>query len=260
MKLLIGIPTSGAPTQPFLDALGKLRLPENVTSVERLVWSGNFVAAQREMLADAAVARGDDVLVMIDDDIVAPPDALERLLATLERDPDAGIAGGLYYSRDSARPMAVDGWRSDDTTLGGIPAFRAGAVARVAGVGFGCVAIRVAALRALGAPYFAAHVMIDRASRSVRQCDEDYLFCERLRRAGWFVMLDGGVRLQHYDRATQRSAPERWETDAETAHRRMIVRDGDAVRLVPFDEDVPRVRERQVPVPLVYLLADEAAD
>jgi hypothetical protein len=245
VKLLIGIPTGGQPTRPFLDALAKLQLPASVTDADRLVWTGNAVAVQREMIARDAVARGVDLLAMIDDDIVAPPDALARLIAALEADPGAAVAGALYYSRDSARPMAVSRWISTDTTSAAIPAYGSDGVAIVDGIGFGCVVVRVAALRALTTPYFAAHVYVDAQSRVVRQCDEDYLFCERMRLAGWRVLLHAGVRAGHYDRGSDTTAPVRWESDAETDRLRMIVlRDG-RTELVPFDDAVPRAVERQ---------------
>jgi hypothetical protein len=247
VKLLIGIPTGGQPTRPFLDALRELALPPGVDDADRVVWTGNLVAAQREMIARDAVERGADLLAMIDDDIVAPPNALVRLVAALEADPQAAIAGALYYSRDSARPMAVARWDSRDTTSAAIPAYAKDAVTRVDGVGFGCIVLRVAALRALPLPYFAAHVFVDRESRVVRQCDEDYLLCERLRLEGWHVLLDAGVRVGHYDRASQTTAPNRWESDNETNHLRMIVRDADGTHLIPFDETQPQDAERHEP-------------
>ncbi len=258
MKLLIGIPTGGAPARPFLDALSALRLPARVTQAERLVWSGNFVPAQREMIVRDAIARGSDLLAMIDDDIVVPADALELLVAALDADASAAIAGALYYSRDSARPMAVARWSSTDTTTAAIPAFAAGRVAEVDGVGFGCVVLRVAALRALAPPYFAAHLYVDAASRVVRQCDEDYLLCERFRANGGRVLLHAGVRAPHFDRAAGTTAPVRWEDDAETNRLRMIVlRDG-RTALVPFDDAVPRASESQEPFPATLLFAGGA--
>ncbi len=244
MNLLIGVPTSGQPTRPFLDALSALELPQSVTNADRLVWTGNFVAVQREMIARDAVARGADLLAMVDDDIVLPPDALVRLIAALDADANAAIAGALYYSRDSARPMAVARWVSTDTTSAAIPAYAAGRVVPVDGVGFGCVVVRVAALRALTPPYFAAHVYVDPATRTVRQCDEDYLLCERLRGAGGRVLLHAGVRAGHYDRGSAATAPAAWETDAETDRLRMIVREDGRTRLVPFDDAVARAGER----------------
>jgi len=253
VKLLIGIPTGGRPTRPFLDALQRLEMPPAVTEADRLVWTGNFVPAQREMIARDAVARGVDVLAMIDDDIVAPADALVRLVAALDADPRAALAGALYYSRDGARPMAVDRWDSRDTTTAAIPAFAGERVSAVDGVGFGCVAVRVAALRALDLPYFAAHLYVDAASRTVRQCDEDYLFCERVRRAGWRVLLDAGVRAGHYDRGTETTISARSESDVRTDRLRMIVRSGETTELVAFDEAVARAPERQEPFPATLL-------
>ena len=193
MKLLIAIPTGGQPTRPFLDALAALEMPESVTEADRVVWTGNFVPAQREMIARDALRRDAGYLAMLDDDIVAPPDALVRLAAVLDGDPRVAVAGALYYSRDGARPMAVARWDSRDTTSAAIPAFAGDAVSEVDGVGFGCVLVRVDALRALAPPFFAAHVYVDEAARVVRQCDEDYLLCERLREAGHSIALHAGV-------------------------------------------------------------------
>jgi GT2 family glycosyltransferase len=184
---------------------------------------------------------------MIDDDIIAPPDGLAKLVDALLADPGAAIAAALYYSRDGARPMAVTRWVSTDTTSAAIPPFDGASVRAVDGVGFGLVVVRVAALRALSQPYFAAHLYVDERARAVRQCDEDYLFCERVRAAGWRVLLHGAVRAGHYDRAGETVWPRAWESDAETDRLRMIVREGDAVRLVPFDDRVPRAAERQEP-------------
>jgi glycosyl transferase family 2 len=245
LNLLIGIPTGGQPTRPFLDALRELQLPANLTDAGRLVWTGNSVAIQREMIAREAVARGADLLAMIDDDIIVPPDALLRLIAALEADPGAALAGGLYYSRDSARPIAVSRWDSSDTTSAAIPAFAGENVAVVDGVGFGCTVLRVAPLRAFSEPYFAAQVYVDFESRTARQCNEDYLYCERVRRAGWRVLLHAGVRLGHYDRASDKTAPAQWESDAETDRLRMIVRQDGGTKLVPFDDTLPRAAERQ---------------
>jgi GT2 family glycosyltransferase len=255
VKLLIGIPTGGQPTRPFLDALSQLMLPPAVTEADRIVWTGNAVAVQREMIARAAVARGADLLAMIDDDIVAPPHSLVRLVEALEAEPAAALAGALYYSRDSARPMAVARWNSADTTSAAIPAFTGERVEAVDGIGFGCVVVRVAALRALAQPYFATHYYVEEVNRVVRQCDEDYLLCERLRHAGHRVLLHAGVRVGHYDRGRETTAPARWESDAETGRLRMIVLKDGATQLVPFDEHVPRAAERQEPFPATILFA-----
>ena len=258
MRLLIGIPTGGTPARPFIDALSALELPASVTAAERVVWTGNFVPAQREMIVRDALRLGADFVAMLDDDIVAPPDALVRLLDVLERDAGAAIAGALYYSRDSLRPMAVSRWTSGDTTSAAIPAFAEEPV-DVDGVGFGCVVVRVAALRSLALPYFAAQVYVEPATRTVRQCNEDYLLCERLRGAGFRVVLHAGVRAGHYDRALATLAPVTWESPEQTAHARMIVRGPLGKTLVPFDDALPRVAEPQEAIPVTLVFASDEA-
>ena len=130
-----------------------------------------------------------------------------RLVRRARTDPRAALVGALYYSRDSFRPMVVDRWDESDTRTAVIPAFDHEPIP-VDGVGFGCVALRVSALRDLMPPYFPAHVFVERGAGRVRVCNEDYLFCARLRRAGHRVLLHAGVRCGHYDRQTNTVAPQ----------------------------------------------------
>ena len=123
MRLFLGIPTAGAPAAPFLESLRAIALPAHASGFERAVITGNFVPAQREIIVERALSWNADVIAMCDDDMVLPPDALERLCALLEADPGTGVAGALYYSRDGLRPMAVDAWDPHDTRRGWIPAF-----------------------------------------------------------------------------------------------------------------------------------------
>jgi hypothetical protein len=58
------------------------------------------------------------------------------------------------------------------------------------------------------------------------------------------VLLHAGVRVGHYDRGTQTTAPTRRESDAETDRLRMIVLEPGGTRLVPFDDTLPRDTER----------------
>ncbi len=131
--------------------------------------------------------------------------------------------GGLYYSRDSVKPIAVADWDSADTSTGHVPAFTSASTDPVDGIGFGCALLRVAPAQALSAPYFPAHVYIERGARLARLCDEDYLYCERVRRAGHRVRLDARVRCGHYDRGSKSVAPLAWEDDAATSGPRMMV-------------------------------------
>lgn len=236
MRLLLGIPTAGSPAAPFLKALESVEFPSG-TALDRYVVTGNFVPAQRELIAERALAVSADVLVMCDDDVVIPSDGILALLALLEAEPRCGLAGALYYSRDGFRPMAVDGWDPSDTTRATIPAF-ANAPVAVDGVGFGCIALRTSALAELEPLYFGTHIFLEPEAGRVRVCDEDYLFCHRLREKGWKVMLHAGVRCGHYDRGRGRIMPDAWEPASVTDRRRIAARRGDEHLLLPYD-DIP---------------------
>jgi hypothetical protein len=253
LRVLLGVASGGTPTAPFLEALANLTLPAYLAPLQRSVVMGNFVPAQRELIMQDAVAGKYDYLFFVDDDVVFPANALELLIETAEADPVTAVVGGLYYSRDSVRPIAVAGWDSSDTSTAHVPAFTSTSTDAVAGIGFGCALLRVAVAAKLTAPYFPAHVYIERSARRARLCDEDYLYCERVRRAGNRVRLDARVRCGHYDRASDSLAPVAWESDAVTSTPRMIVAENGLVHLVPLDDSVPRIDEKHVPAELTYI-------
>ena len=251
MKILLGIPTSGSPTQPFLDSLAQLAIPADVTSLEHYTVQGNFVSAQRELIVERALEREADVLVMCDDDMVIPANALQLLLAVLANDSACGLVGALYYSRDGFRPMVVDDWDTGNTTSATVPAFDRQPV-RVAGIGFGCVVIPTSAIRRLKAPYFATHVYVERNPPRVRVCNEDYLFCASLREQGYDVILHAGVRCGHYDRASGTILPTAWEAASITTQRRIAASVNGTPTLVPFDK-IAAQEETHVPTRVTYV-------
>jgi GT2 family glycosyltransferase len=253
---MLGIPTAGSPAAPFSESLKHLVLPPGIDALERTVVTGNFIPAERDLLLERAIGWGADVIVMCDDDMVLPPEMLGMLLDALARDERAAIAGALYYSRDGLRPMAVDGWDPVNVGAGWIPAFGDDPVA-VDGIGFGCVAIRIAAVRDFKRPFFSAQIFVEPSAGRVRVCNEDYLFCMRTREAGFHVLLHPGVRCGHYDRANARIAPLSWEPTAATNVRRVLARTGDRYHLVPFDSaPEPEARERYFDADLVYVVSE----
>ena len=256
LRILLGIASGGQPTRPFLESLGRLQLPPGAAPLERSVAFGNFIPGQRELIMRDAIEGGFDYLLFVDDDIVLPEHALVSMVALAEADPRTAVVGGLYYTRDSSRPVIVDDWSSDDTSSAHIPAFTTTSQDPVDGVGFGCALLRVAVARDLAPPYFPVHVYVERRSRRVRQCDEDYRYCERVRQAGFRVRLDGRVRCEHYDRGSDSTAPVAWESDEVTAAPRMIVAVDGRTELVPLDESVPRITEEHARADVVYITVD----
>lgn len=258
MRFFLGIPSAGAPAQPFVDSLAHLHLPSATEAFERGIVTGNFVPAQRDVLVDRALRWNADVVAMCDDDMIVPPDAFAKLCDLLRSDARIALAGALYYSRDGLRPMVVDGWDAADTTQGWIPAFDDRTPVDVAGVGFGCVAIRASALSDWARPVFATQIYVEHNAGRVRVCNEDYIFCARLRAAGHRVVLHPGVRCAHYDRTKGRAFPERWEDPQASNRKRVLARFGERYALVPL-EDAPETvaRERRLAAEVTYIESDE---
>ncbi len=253
-KLLLGIPTAGAPSTPFIESLANVEMPAGEIAFDRFLAVGNFVPAQRQLIVERALELGADALLMCDDDMVLPPGAFARLLGVLEEQPRCALAGALYYSRDGFRPMAVDRWDPHDTTTAVIPAFDDRTPVCAGGVGFGCVAIRMQAVLELEPPYFPAHVFIERSTARVRVCDEDYLFCHRLHARGWDVVLHPGVRCGHYDRASGTVAPSHWEPPEITNRPRVCVRHDGVTQLVDASANAPSIPETHTPANVSYII------
>lgn len=258
MRFYLGIPTAGAPAQPFVDSLSVLQLPPGTKAFERGIVTGNFVPAQRDVLVDRALAWEADTIAMCDDDMIVPPDAFAKLCDVLHADERNALAGALYYSRDGLRPMVVDGWNAADTTQGWIPAFDDRTPVEVGGVGFGCIAIRASVFSQFSRPYFATQIYVERNAGRVRVCNEDYLFCAKLREGGYRVLLHPGVRCAHYDRVKARAFPDSWEDPHMTKRKRVLARIGERYALVPL-EDAPKTvaRERQLLADVTYIESDE---
>jgi hypothetical protein len=255
MKVVIGLPTANDPSPAFIKSLSELQLPAGVSSLDRVIVTGNFVPGQRELIVRKAAAMKADILVMMDDDMVLPPHTLTCLLETLAADPRLAIVGVLYYSRDGSQPMAVAQWSSDNVSAATIPPFTDASPVYVDGVGFGCVAIRMRALQELDLPLFNTQVIIEEEASLVRICNEDYLLCERLRAAGWHIGLDSRVRAGHYDRNSAVTHPIKWETNDITAQERALVLDAEGqVRLVPMNKQIPCIKEEHQIGKLDYLI------
>jgi hypothetical protein len=253
LRILLGIPSAGTPAAPFIESLAKIELPVSAEQFARCVITGNYIPAQRDLIVERALESGVDILVMCDDDMVLPVGAVTALCSTLAANPRAAVAGALYYSRDGFRPMAVDKWNEHDTRTAVIPAFDREPVA-VHGVGFGCVALRVSALRDLMPPYFSAHVFVERQAGRVRICDEDYLFCAKLRRANWLVLLDPSVRCGHYNRQLQRAMPDVWEGPDVTSQARIAALVDGRPTLIPARDIPASTPEAHVQADLQYIV------
>ena len=122
--------------------------------------------------------------------------------------------------------------------------------------------MRIAAMAlvvaAFSRPFFATQIYVERNAGRVRVCNEDYLFCAKLRGAGYRVMLHPEVRCAHYDRSKAHAFPERWEDPQMTNRKRVLARIGERYALIPLEEAPKTVaRERQIAADVTYIESDE---
>lgn len=256
MQLFIGIPSAGNPAQPFLRSLAELVIPEVFTAVEHATVTGNFVPGQRELLLRKAIAARADFVLMCDDDIIVPHDAVTKLYDVLANNQECALAGALYYARDGMRPMVAANWNSSNTTSAYVPAFDEANPVLVDAIGFGTMLLRVKALDALRPPFFSTQVFVQTSASQVRICNEDYLLCERLRRAKYSVALHPGVRCGHYDRQSGTTFPQRWEPQERTNVDRMIVCVNGTLELQPYNKLIASSPEQHEMGTLDYLIVD----
>jgi 2-polyprenyl-3-methyl-5-hydroxy-6-metoxy-1,4-benzoquinol methylase len=137
----------------------------------------------------------DDVMLMLDDDMILPTHALERLLTALDNHPKAGVVGGLYWQRGGTYRPVIQKIIKYEDECGGVayapkwysPHEITGKVQQVGILGGGCMLIRVKALRELMPPIFWVDGIVG----------TDIHFCVRLNQAGWDAYCDTGLELGH---------------------------------------------------------------
>ena len=110
MKVMIGLPTIGAPSWPTFDSLLRLEPPDGGQLQYQRV-SGFAVDIARNKLVDALLLSDCDSILMVDSDAGLHPGTLKRLLSW-----NVPIVGALAFSRTWPILPTVCAGRSDDYT------------------------------------------------------------------------------------------------------------------------------------------------
>lgn len=160
---------------------------------------------QRETLAERALALGADYMMCFDDDTVPPAHAIQSLWYVMCQNPKAAAVGGIYVTKgefpEAIVYKEIGGGAFWEWTLGDI--------FPVAGLGLGCLLVRLAALKTLPKPWFRdtlgnmpqrkemiGDVEVDIVSESGT---DDLYLCKKLTDAGWEILAHGGVLPVHID-------------------------------------------------------------
>lgn len=157
-------------------------------------------ACRNRAVATFAAAKQFTHLLMIDDDVILPPDTVPRLVSLAE-ERNAAIALGCYPTLRiplSGAPFlyvaAMPLGKSGDA---GWPRTWFPGHMECEGGGTGCMLIRRDVFEALGFPWFVWTEHYDDQAAIVRATTDDMDFCARARLAGFRVWADGDVRCGH---------------------------------------------------------------
>lgn len=188
MRLLIAVPTFETVRPETFRSIYGLAVPDGVELM--LDFVGGYGAARaRNLVAEECLEGGFDAVLMVDSDIVLPPDALALLL-----EGDVPVVLGTYPRRgESGGTEVFLPGRRDFTDANRV---MADALPRgrfeAKGGGMGCALVRAEAFRALPRPWFDYVEYPDGAVLS-----EDNYFCDLCSRHGLLIEADGRVRCGH---------------------------------------------------------------
>lgn len=196
MRILIAVPTFESITPDTFQSLWDMKKP---CECDFRFVRGYDCATARNKIADLALDGGYDAVLMVDNDMTLPTDALTRLVAA-----NVDVASG-WYLRRSVDTRQSNAYRIDDP--GGRPyygypngsAYSADellgmdGLVRVHGTGMGCCLIRTDVFRRLQYPWFDWVNYADRHG----MLSEDLYFCLALNRAGIPIHVDPHVACGH---------------------------------------------------------------
>lgn len=149
-----------------------------------------LVQYARERFADSVLEMDADYLLMIDDDMLAPPDLFYRLVAN-----DKDICGALAFTRNpDHKPVIYDVIEGFDPVTKKdyyINKFAMNyprdTLVECDAVGFGAVLIKRKVIEAMKTPRF----------MGLTGCGEDITFCYKAKKLGFEVWMDTRVKLGH---------------------------------------------------------------
>jgi len=186
--VVVGVPACGRPTSVRWGInLAAMVYPLN-TAVEYCSPEGAEVGLARDYVVRYALDRNAKLVWFIDDDVLPPNWAAQRLISALRKHPEAGACGGIYPAkRDDYQPLVFQ-----NDLSGPYYDWKPGEVFEVTGfIGTGCLMIKTEVFREIEPPWF-------ESSDYPRQTDDHY-FCQKLLAANRVILADAGVLCGHFD-------------------------------------------------------------
>lgn len=177
MKIALGLPTN------------RLIRPKTVKSLMDLIayskydWHiivstrGYNTSENRNYIAAQSVKNNCDYLFFVDDDMVIPPNTVDKLLAH-----NKDIIGGIYLTKyENPKPVVEYLDEKKDGLF------------EVKAIGTGCMLIKTDVFRKLPQPWF----KYEWYPNGMVKRSHDWIFCEDARNAGYKIWADSTLKIGH---------------------------------------------------------------
>ena len=194
-RVLIAIPTFENIYPDTFKALWDMDKGGNEVGFEFV--RGYDCATARNKIVKRALDAGADYLMMVDNDVTVPRDALVNLM---EHDVDVVMGYYAHRNKDNDATTSTNVCKRGELnytmqyTGGELAAYRNNGenLVRVHGGGMGCILIRCSALRRMSYPYYK---WVDYGNGGM--LSEDLYFCEQCRMDGIKIYVDTRVSCGH---------------------------------------------------------------
>lgn len=193
MKILIGIPTNRQiQPQTVLSLANMIEKSKREHELMFLIASGGYtIAENRNYLCVQAIKNKCDYVMMIDDDMIFPPETLNSLIGA-----DKDYVGVIAHSRTLpampvVTPFNIEEISLTDKLMGNIKF--PDTLFKVKGVGGSVTLLKTSVLDKLEKPWygFKSH------DTGMTRVGEDYWFCEALTKAGIDIWVDPSLKIGH---------------------------------------------------------------
>lgn len=191
-KILIGIPTNRMiQPQMMMSLVEMIQDSKELDTKVILADKGYTIAENRNYLGIQTLKGGYSHLMMIDDDMIFPPDTLKRMISH-----DKDFVGVLANSRTLPPMSMVTQFNQEEIPIEdrllGRQEFPK-ELFKCKAVGGAVLLIKSDVFNKIGKPWFSNEV----AENGLNKLGEDYWFCREVERAGIDMWIDPTIKIGH---------------------------------------------------------------
>ncbi len=197
--IALAIPTWGKVSIGWARAMRHIGGPLGANTVDLAPVIGKPIAEARNELMREAIENNCDFVFFLGDDVLVPPDTLNRLLQRLWDHEDIAMVTGMYWTK--AWPTQPYIWRG--IQRGPYMDWKHGEFFEVDYAGCDCLLIRLSPeMKALGPEWFSTDWTWEEKDQMTLLSTEDFYFYTKTRKAGLKLWCDTNVQCIHEDRQT----------------------------------------------------------